>query len=330
MYRNTIGFIAICLMLIAGLMAPCPLWATPAAGEPAAIVNGTPIAKTTVQRQLDAMTNQLARSGRIVDKTTHEAMKQKVLENLIDMELVFQHSQKEGIAASSDQIEEQFAAGKARYPSEAVFKESLNNAGLTEADIRARLERHLTVQDYIRRRVVPNITVTDAQVRGYYDSHPTDFEHPDMVRVSHILIKIDPAAGKKGVADARKTIAEIQTKLKAGGDFAELARTRSQDEKSRSDGGNLGFIGYGQTVPQFEIAAFALAPGQVSDIVQTNYGFHLIKLHERLAAGPDDFNQVADNIRRYLTQEKIDSEMSALADRLRAKATIVRSQTATP
>ena len=130
------------------------------------------------------------------------------------------------------------------------------------------------------------VTVTAADLEKYYKDHQEQFKVPDRVKVRHILIKtpsVLPGAkpDEKAVAEARKKAEDILKQVKSGGNFAELAKKNSDDPGSKAAGGELGWIVKGQTVPEFEKAAFSLDKGQTSDLVQTTYGFHIIQTEEK-------------------------------------------------
>src|SRR5215469_11293930 len=144
-------------------------------------------------------------------------------------------------------------------------------------------------------QVANKVTVTPTDLDRYYRQHDEEFRTPDRVRVRHILIKA-PSPGPDGKVDqkavdaARAKAADILTQVKAGGDFAELAKKNSEDRGdaqtpgSAEKGGELGWIVKGQTVPEFEQSAFSMNPGQISDLVQTTFGFHIIQTEEKETA----------------------------------------------
>src|SRR5262249_49541907 len=127
---------------------------------------------------------------------------------------------------------------------------------------------------------------------------------PEQVHARHILIKLAPDANEQARAEARKKADDVLAEVKAGSDFAGLAKKYSQDPGSATKGGDLGLFARGRMVPAFEAAAFALEPGTVSDIVETPFGFHIIKVEEKVPGGPKPFEAVRDEIVKTLTEEK--------------------------
>jgi peptidyl-prolyl cis-trans isomerase D len=158
-------------------------------------------------------------------------------------------------------------------------------------------------------KVAAAATVTDQDLQAYYDKHRDEYRMPEQVKVSHILIKTPlPAPGakedEKGVADARAKAEGVLKELKAGGDFAKLAEKYSDDPGSAKTGGDLGWIGRGRTVPEFEKAAFSLGKGQTSDLVKSSYGFHIIRVDDKQVARLKPFSEVKAEIAEKVKQEK--------------------------
>jgi len=157
-------------------------------------------------------------------------------------------------------------------------------------------------------QVASKITVTPTDLDRYYRQHDEEFRTPDRVRVRHILIK-SPGPGPDGKVDqkavdaARAKAADILKQVKAGGDFAELAKKNSDDPGSKEKGGELGWIVKGQTVPEFEQASFAMNPGQISDLVQSSFGFHIIQTEEKETAHKKSLAEVKDSIESILKQQ---------------------------
>jgi peptidyl-prolyl cis-trans isomerase D len=166
------------------------------------------------------------------------------------------------------------------------------------------------------------VTVTDREIERYYEQNRYRYETDEQVQASHILFKTGPDKNEEAV---RKKAEEVLAQAKAGADFAELARKYSEDT-SAQNGGDLGLFGRGQMVPEFEAAAFSLAEGQISDLVRTTYGYHIIKVTKHQAPFTRPLDSVRDEIRATLTQEKARAAMEAAVDsaseKLRAAGSI--------
>ncbi len=168
-------------------------------------------------------------------------------------------------------------------------------------------------------------TVTDQDLQAYYDQHREEYRVPEQVKVSHILIKSPlPAPGakvdEKAIADARTKAEGVLKELKAGGDFAKLAEKYSDDPGSAKSGGDLGWIGRGRTVPEFEKAAFSLGKGQTSDLVKSSYGFHIIHVEDKQDAHLKTLAEVKSEIEEKVKQQKVARATEAAANALLSQA----------
>ena len=174
-------------------------------------------------------------------------------------------------------------------------------------------------------KIAAATTVTDQDLQAYYDQHREEYRVPEQVKVSHILIKTPlPAPGAKedakAIADARAKAEGVLKELKAGGDFAKLAEKYSDDPGSAKTGGDLGWIGRGRTVPEFEKAAFSLGKGQTSDLVKSSYGFHIIHVEDKQDAHLKSLAEVKSEIEEKVKQQKTARATEAAANALLSQA----------
>lgn len=158
-------------------------------------------------------------------------------------------------------------------------------------------------------KIEAGVSVSHEDLQAFYDQHRDDYRVPEQVNVSHILIKTplpgpDGKVDPKGVEEARKKAEDILKQFKAGGNFGELAKKYSEDPGSGKNGGSLGWIGKGRTVPEFEQTAFSLAKGETSGLVQSSYGFHIIRLDDKQAAHVKTLDEVKDQIEGSIRQQK--------------------------
>jgi peptidyl-prolyl cis-trans isomerase D len=162
--------------------------------------------------------------------------------------------------------------------------------------------------------------VTNQQVEQYYQAHQKDFQVPEEVKVRHILIKVAPNADPKTDAAAKQKAAELLNQIKAGADFAALAKANSDDPGSKEAGGELGMIQRGVTVPAFESAAFSLQPGQISDVVKTQFGYHILKVEEKQTAHLKPLDEVKAQIVATLTRQQEADQQAGYAQQLATEA----------
>ena len=286
-----------------------------------AVVNGVEISRADFDAEISRARQQFARLGQPISGTRLSEIKKDVLENLIGRELLYQTSQKHGIKVDEAAINNQLAMLKKRFPSEAEFNKVLSKNNLSEAAIRAQLERNMAIKEFIDKQFVQKVTISDKESKAYYESNPEYFKQPEQVQASHILIKIDSEADESQKAQARKKIEKIQKRLQKGEDFAALAKEFSQCP-SNAKGGDLGYFQRGQMVPPFEQVAFALKPGAVSDIVETRFGYHLIKVIDKKSETTIPYKDVKDKLEQHLKQEKIQKEVTLYVEKLKEKAKV--------
>ena len=259
-----------------------------------------------------------------------------MLNQLITMQLLVQKATPADRATGQAESDMQFTNILAHYDSPEAFARQLKIIGMTEADLRKKATLEATAKAALKREL--NLVITDAQVREAYSNHAAQFEEPEKAHARHILLMtIDTSTrpptplATNTIAAKRKTADEVLKRAKAGEDFAKLAKEFSEDPTSKDAGGELQKFGRGEMMAEFEAAAFALSPGQVSDVVQTMYGFHIIKLIEKLPAkkyGLLDSIPQAENktpaalCKLELEAEQIRDRAPALVQKLRSVADV--------
>ncbi len=168
--------------------------------------------------------------------------------------------------------------------------------------------------EFLKREVAQKITVSEEDMKSYYEAHKDEFKMPEMVKARHILIRVAPAALEEDKKKAKEKAEDILKKIKDGEDFSKLASDLSDDPGSKSKGGDLGFFPKGRMVKPFEDAAFSLKPGETSGIVETQFGFHIIKVEERKDASVEPFEKVKERINQKLLQERVKAKIAEFID----------------
>jgi peptidyl-prolyl cis-trans isomerase C len=294
----------------------------PSAGK-VATVNGAVITRQAFDREMNMIQQRQAKSGQPLERSMLLKWQDKILEGLIEKELLYQESQKAGFKAAPELVDNQLNDIKKRFPDDKAFEKALADTGLSEAELRSRIEKEQSIQQWIEKNLLEKSTVSEEETKAYYDGHPEMFIQPESVRARHILIKVDPKAADTEKAAARKKIEEIQKKLKEGGAFEALAKELSEDP-SRNQGGDLGYFTKGRMVKPFEEAAFSLPVGQVSPIVETAFGYHLIEVLDRKPEAKTSYEEAKERIQQVLKNEKVRTQLRARIDDLKAKADVQR------
>jgi parvulin-like peptidyl-prolyl isomerase len=219
---------------------------------------------------------------------------------------------------------------KKQFPSETVFNAQVKATGMNMDQFRTRALEQNICELVLDRELKSKITISDDKVKKFYDENPKEFEQPERVRVSHILIMTQdknsgapmPAAKKK---EKEKQIRDIKARAEKGEDFAKLAKEFSEDPGSKDNGGEYTFARAKDDprramVPEFEAAAFSLKTNQISDVVETQYGYHIIKLLEKLAPKKEEFSKVTSNIKDYLVNKEFEKQLPDFLDKVKKEA----------
>ena len=288
---------------------------------PVATVNGTVITQDDFDIELERVRNQFARDGRSLNESQLANIKKGVLETLINRELLFQESQNKGIKIEDKEVNKQFDIVKKRFPNENEYKAALQKMGISEAELKSQIKEGMAIQQFIDDYLVQKVKVSEAEVKDFYENNPDMFKQHEQIKGSHILIKFDIQADKSTKDQANKKIKKIQKKLEAGEDFTSLAKEFSEGP-SNIKGGDIGYFNRGQMVKPFEDAAFKLKPGEVSDIVETRFGYHLIKVVDKKSESVVNYENVKDKIVQYLKQAKKREVIKVDVEKLRQKAVI--------
>jgi peptidyl-prolyl cis-trans isomerase C len=203
-----------------------------------------------------------------------------------------------------EEVTERIAKIKQQFPSEAEFQKELVKRHTTMAQLQEEQRRDLINAKTIESEVAPQLTVTDQDLDTFYKANPDQFKEPETVRASHILFGVAKDAAPAAKA-ATKTEAEgVLKRVKGGEDFAALAKQYSKDPGSAAVGGDLNYFPKGQMVPAFDAAAFALKQGEISELVETEFGYHIIKMTDRRSGRIVPLAEVKDRLSEFLKQRK--------------------------
>jgi peptidyl-prolyl cis-trans isomerase C len=288
-------------------------------GKNAAMVNGVAISMEQYNKELNVQLARGSQQGKQMSDDQLAALKNSILDSLIEREVLYQQSQKSGIQVSDQKVDDQLAGIKKRFPNETEYKNALSKMNLSEDEVKAQIKRGLSIRELIDQQITSKVVITDEESKAYYDKNPQMFKQPEQIKASHILIKVDAKADEAQKTEARKKIEEVQKKLKDGGDFAALAKEYSEGPSS-AKGGDLGYFRRGQMVKPFEEAALALKPNEVSDIVETRFGYHLIIVYDVKPAQTLAYADVKDKINQRMKQEKVEKEAVQYVDKLKKDA----------
>lgn len=243
-----------------------------------------------------------------------EAGGKSTLQNLITTTLVDQEAKKANITVTDADIEAEIEDLRTQFGGEDALNSALAQSSMTLDDLKAQMP----LQVEIRKLLEPQVTVTDDEISTYYNDYKDSFNEEEQVRASHILVETQEEAD------------EILQQLKDGADFATLAQEKSTDTGSKDNGGDLDFFTKGEMVTEFSDAAFSLQVGETSGVVQTDYGYHIIKVTDRKEAKEYTLEEKKDEIQKTLISQKVSEMSSTWLQDLTANATITNSLTDEP
>ena len=310
------------LFLAAGLAGAMFLsGGAPVSAADAGIPAAAPAAeKVSVMPEIVAKVNaatisavELKRAGKVImagkrgmtlTPEQQKEMEQSALQQLISAELLYQAGQKIEIPDLEKQVEAKYTQGRSRFGKEEDYTKALKELELDDKGVRDYTRRDLVISTFIEKTILPRITVSEEDAKKFYDQNPDKFTRPESVKASHILIGVDAKATADEKKVAREKAEKLLKEVKGGADFAAVAKGNSTCPSSQQ-GGDLGFFGKGQMVPPFEQAAFALKPGEISNVVETQFGYHIIKLTEKKTADKVDFKEAQPRIEEYLKNQKV-------------------------
>lgn len=168
---------------------------------------------------------------------------------------------------------------------------------------------------FLQKEVLSKVTVSDKEAKSYYDKNIELFKAPEQVKARHILIQVPKEASEEDKKKLKEKAEELLKKVQAGEDFAKLAEANSDDPGTKAKGGDLGFFSKGAMVPAFEQAAFALKPGEVSGVVESDFGYHIIKVDEKKEAVVEPYDTVKDKVRQQALREKQEARVTEYVEK---------------
>lgn len=269
--------------------------------DPVARVNGVAISALELGRASKVMLS--GQRGSVPAADQQKEFEKQALSQLVSAELLYQAGQKLEIKDIEKQVDDKLAQGKARFSNDQDFAKAMNELDMDEKVLRDYTRRDLIITNFIEKTITPKVTVKEEDAKKFYDENPDKFTKPEAVKASHILLGVDQKASAEDKKTAKEKAVKLRKELDGGADFATLAKGNSTCPSSQQ-GGDLGYFGQGQMVPAFEKAAFALKPGEISDVIETQFGYHIIKLTEKKAAEKVEFKEARPRIDEYLKNQK--------------------------
>lgn len=276
----------------------------PGPDEVVARVNGKEIKRKELQATEQAFMARLAARGQTVSQAQIGEFEHEVLQEMVGRELVLQEGSKRTIPDLDAKVQKELADVKKQRGGDEAFAAALKDAGMTETELIGHIRDGIVLREATEAVLKGKNGVSADEIKSFYDSQKQRFRQPEQVRASHILIRCAADAPQKEKDEKRAHMDVVRTRLKQGEKFADVAKKSSEDPGSASVGGDLGFFGRGSMVPEFETAAFTLPTNQVSDVITTQFGYHILMVTDHKAARDIPLDEVKADIERYLKNRK--------------------------
>ena len=291
--------------------------------EPAAaIVNGERIPMSALDKEMQIV---MSRNPDLRAKENIAALREarkEALDYLVNQELIVQEGKKAGLVPKDAEVDAELAKIKQRFPTEDAFAQVLKQQGLTEKTLRGLIERGMIAKKVLDIKIKPMAKpVTDKDVADYYQENKKEFVEPEKASARHILLKLSPDSSDEEKAEAKEKLQGILKEARGGADFAELAKEHSECP-SASQGGDLGYFGSGQMVKPFEDVVFSSEPDQISDIVETQFGYHIILVEDRKPEKPLALENISGRVKEMLEEKESNIALEKWLKLIREKATI--------
>jgi peptidyl-prolyl cis-trans isomerase C len=292
----------------------------PAPTGAVAKVNGKELGRADFQRQMDRTRERFTKAGRDISPALESRLKENLIRKLVDEELIAQAAAKENVKVSPEDLEARFAEHKGRFGNEAAFTSFLERTNQTVEDIREDLTKN-ALREALFTKLAPEPEPTDDDAKKYFDENKDKYVQREQIQASHVLVKVAKGATAEEKAAAKKKAAEVLKKAKAGTSFEQLAKEYSEGPTA-TRGGDLGKFSRGRMVKPFEDVAFAAKAGEIVGPVETQFGWHVIKVFEKTPERAREFAEVKDSILTSLKARQKSKATRDVLQKLKADAKV--------
>jgi peptidyl-prolyl cis-trans isomerase C len=269
--------------------------------EVVATVNGKDINRSQLQEIFNAAAQSSGTNVADLSAAQQLGGYTQLLNDLIDRQLLLDASSKEEV--TSDDVEAEIKKFKTQFPDESIFDAQMRQAGMTNEKLQNDVREELKIRRWMESRAMPS-EVTESDAMSFYESNIKEFEQPETIKASHILFMVDGEAPANVIMQKKQAAKNAATRAKNGEDFTALAKELSEEPGANESGGDLGFFPKDRMAPEFANAAFAANINDISDPVKTQFGWHVIKVTDKKAAGTVPFSEAKDQIVDYLIKTK--------------------------
>jgi len=292
----------------------------PTAGNQSVVtVNGETIRVAEVNLAMRNVAVQAQMEGR---QLTQDELFRAATSQVVSTRLLAQEAKRQQISLEAGRVEGILQQIEAQQGGREALVTVLGEIGAAYDDLESAIREAEFAQRLVEKEVRPGVQVSDDEVAAFYNDNPQMFQAQEQVRARHILFTVAEDASDEDRKAARGRALLASQRATAGEDFAALA-TELSEGPSAPDGGDLGFFSAEQMVQPFSSTAFALEPGEISEIVETRFGYHVIKVEERRQGGMRPLEEVREPLKNALVEQKVAASVGSLVEKLRSEAEIV-------
>lgn len=291
-------------------------------GSVIARINGKEITRSQLDEAVRDAVAGLELRGQSLTPDQRAQVETQILNQLIGRELMIEKSKTIKVDDLDFQVQTQVELVKKQFADEKAYAQELQKRNLSEAGLKEKIAEGIRLKTLIDREVRDKIQITEAEIKKFYDSNPQYFSKSAQVRASHILVQVPKDADDKVKTEKRAIIDAARERVMKGEDFGKVAAEVSEDPGSKEQGGDLGFFGKGQMVKPFEEAAFGLKSNEVSEVVTTQFGYHLIKQTDSRPASTVPLEEEKEKIENFLFQKKVQEGVMAYVETLKKSAKV--------
>lgn len=286
-------------------------------------VNDVPITRRDFQIEISMLKAEMEQRNHTLSDHQLARLGRQLVKNLIQRELLHQKAQQKKISIRDRWVAKALSDFKAKLRTKSAYEDYLDKATIDETQLKALITKGLIVRRLLRRDVIRQIKVSEAEMQAFYRKHPEFFNRREKVRIRHIMISGDGSGNLSKKGEALVRIQAILKKILEGGNFAALALEYS-DDSSSAQGGDLGYLERDQIIKPIAEAAFSLKSGEVSDILETHLGYHLVQLVNRTPSSQLAYRNARTKIERTLRRNKENAATDKYLAKLINEASIQR------
>ncbi|MCX7712272.1 MAG: peptidylprolyl isomerase [Chthoniobacterales bacterium] len=288
--------------------------------DPVAVVNGVAISRAEFEKLLAEVFQSMGIQQNMLPAEQMPLLYRQFAEDLVIDKLIDLASA--NVTVTPEEVDKEVADIVEQYGSQERLVEELKATNQTLDDFKKRLTKILRQRKFMSQQAGKLEEVSESEIRSFYEKNKSEFEQPEVVRASHILIRVDEGADEATVEAKKKQAEEIAQKAKAGEDFGKLAEQYSEDPSAKHNAGDLNYFPRERMVPQFSEAAFSQEVNTVSDPVRTPFGWHIIKVTDKKPAQTLPYEQVRNDIAEYLKESRTQQANNRIIQKLRSEADI--------